>query len=85
MKSVKKVWLFFRKVLPLHSETKHCETNLEMETTVLQKDQLYQNFVQAFRAHKKRKREWQDRMSVVLAQEEEDIRRQREVLYADYE
>lgn len=56
-----------------------------METKALQKDQLYQKFVLALRAHKKRKHEWQERMDVVLAQEEEEIRRHREVLYANYE
>lgn|GEM_PF-3894415 len=55
-----------------------------METTTKQK-QLYQNFVTAFRLYKKRKREWQERMEVELAQEEEEIRRKREVLYAEYE
>ncbi|MBR3513600.1 MAG: hypothetical protein IKO12_04180 [Bacteroidaceae bacterium] len=56
-----------------------------MESEALQQEQLYQNFVQAFRSYKKRKREWQDRMAVVLTQEEEEIRRKREALYADYE
>lgn len=57
---------------------------MQMETTTKQK-QLYQNFVTAFRLYKKRKREWQERMEVELAQEEEEIRRKREVLYAEYE
>ena len=57
---------------------------MQMETTTKQK-QLYQNFITAFRLYKKRKREWQERMEVELAQEEEEIRRKREVLYAEYE
>ena len=55
-----------------------------MEATT-QQEQLYHSFVKALRTYKKRKREWQDRMEVVLAREEEEIRRKREVLYADYE
>lgn len=56
-----------------------------MEPTVPNKEQLYNDFVKAFRTYKRRKREWQERMEVVLAAEEEEIRRKREVLYADYE
>ena len=56
-----------------------------MEATTTQQEQLYHNFVKALRTYKKRKREWQDRMEEVLAREEEEIRRKREVLYADYE
>jgi len=55
-----------------------------METATLQK-QTYGNFVQAFRAYKKRKREWQAQMEVKLAQEEADIQLKRKALYAEYE
>ena len=55
-----------------------------METATLQK-QTYSNFVQAFRAYKKRKREWQAQMEVKLAQEEADIQLKRKALYAEYE
>lgn len=46
---------------------------------------VYEDFVRAFRAYKQRKREWQARMEIKLAQEEEEIRRKREALYAEYE
>lgn len=35
-------------------------------------------------AYKKRKREWQAEMQVRLAEEEEEIRRKREALYAEF-
>jgi len=53
-------------------------------TAMTKQQHAYQDFVQAFRAYKKRKREWQARMDVKLAKEEEEIRRKREALYAEY-
>lgn len=44
----------------------------------------YSEFVNAFCAYKKRKREWQAEMQVRLAEEEEEIRRKREALYAEF-
>lgn len=49
------------------------------------KEPVYGEFVRAFRAYKQRKREWQARMEVKLAKEEEEIRHKREALYAEYE
>ena len=58
---------------------------METITNASTQEQLFNNFVQAFRAYKKRKREWQARMDVKLAKEEEEIRRKRDTLYAEYE
>lgn len=56
-----------------------------MEATKTTQQQLFGDFVEAFRAYKKHKREWQARMEIKLAEEEEYIRNKREVLYAEYE
>ena len=55
-----------------------------MEATELER-QTYDDFVRAFRAYKKKKREWQEKMELKLAKEEEDIRLKRKTLYAEYE
>ena len=55
-----------------------------MEATALER-QTYDDFVRAFRAYKKKKREWQEKMELKLAKEEEDIRLKRKTLYAEYE
>ena len=55
-----------------------------MATTTSKPQQIvYSEFLNAFRAYKQRKREWQETMQVKLAQEEEEIRRKREELYAE--
>ena len=51
--------------------------------TSKQQQNVYSDFLKAFRAYKQRKREWQEAMQVKLAQEEEEIRRKREALYAE--
>ncbi len=52
-------------------------------TTLKPQQIVYSEFLSAFRAYKQRKREWQEAMQVKLAQEEEEIRRKREELYAE--
>ena len=55
-----------------------------MATTTSKPQQIvYSEFLNAFRAYKQRKREWQETMQEKLAQEEEEIRRKREELYAE--
>ena len=56
-----------------------------METKTMNYDKKPGDFIQAFRAYKRYKREWQARMEVKLAEMEEEIRRKREALYAEYE
>ena len=56
-----------------------------MTTTPTQnKDIVFRDFVNAFRSYKKHKREWQAKMEVELAKEEEEIRQKRESLYVEY-
>ncbi len=55
-----------------------------MTDTTTAKDLCNSEFINAFRAYKKRKREWQVKMQVKLAQEEEEIRRKRESLYTEF-
>ena len=50
--------------------------------TMIQFDR--QKFLQSLRDYKERKRKWRNQMDVVLAKEEEEIRRKREMLYAEY-
>ena len=56
-----------------------------MEAKTLNFDQKPGDFIQAFRAYKQYKREWQARTEAKLEKLEEEIRRKREVLYAEYE
>ena len=55
-----------------------------METTEFTTEDWakHEKFVQAFRAAKQRKREWQARMEVKLAKREEEVRRRREEIDA---
>lgn len=55
-----------------------------METTEFTAEDWvkHEKFVQAFRAAKQRKREWQARMEVKLAKREEEVRRRREEIDA---
>ena len=56
-----------------------------METTTPKtRESVYNEFVNAFRSYKKRKREWQAEMEVKLAKEEEEIRHKRESLYTEF-
>ena len=56
-----------------------------METTTPKtRESVYNEFVNAFRSYKKRKREWQAEMEVKLAKEEEESRHKRESLYAEF-
>lgn len=56
-----------------------------METTATKtREVVYSEFVNAFRTYKQRKRKWQAAMEVKLAKEEEEIRRKRELLYAEF-
>lgn len=58
-----------------------------MEATTYTPEQWarHEKFVEMFRAAKKRKREWQAKMEIKLAEEEEAIFRKRQALYAEYE
>ncbi|MBR1468650.1 MAG: hypothetical protein IJ605_00830 [Prevotella sp.] len=56
-----------------------------METTALKFNRPLGSFRNSIRAYKEYKREWEARMAEKLAQEEEEIRRKRESLYAEYE
>lgn len=56
-----------------------------MKATTTSQQQFFGDFVKAFRAYKRHKREWQAQMEIKLAKEEEAIRRKREVLYTEYE
>lgn len=57
---------------------------MDEKTTNTANQLVYSEFVNAFRSYKKRKSEWQAKMQVKLAQEEEEIRRKRESLYTEF-
>ncbi len=56
-----------------------------MEATTFKFNRPLGSLRSSIRAYKEYKREWEARMVEKLAQEEEDIRRKRESLYAEYE
>ena len=56
-----------------------------MEAKTFQFDRPIGSFREAIRAHRQYKREWQARTEAKLEKLEEEIRRKREALYAEYE
>ncbi len=58
---------------------------MTMEATTFKFNRPLGSLRSSIRAYKEYKREWEARMVEKLAQEEEDIRRKRESLYAEYE
>lgn len=58
---------------------------MTMEATTFKFNRPLGSFRSSIRAYKEYKREWEARMVEKLAQEEEEIRRKREALYAEYE
>ena len=58
---------------------------MTMEATTFKFNRPLGSFRSSIRAYKEYKKEWEARMVEKLAKEEEEIRRKREALYAEYE
>ena len=56
-----------------------------MDATTIKFNRPLGSFRSSIRAYKEYKREWEARVVEKLAREEEEIRRKREALYAEYE
>ena len=71
--------MFRKKVVSLQRETLNNEIMATMTPIYTAQDWAeHEQFVQMFRAAKQRKREWQQKMEVVLAEKAEKIRKRRE-------
>ncbi len=74
--------MYFARLL-VFLRSKKYKTRISMASPTF-KNRTRDEIIAAFRSYKQRKREWQASMEIKLAQEEEEIRRKRESLYAEF-